>query len=198
MDGWITKRCRSRGLGSCKNQNRKVEDSSQSPNRKARHPNQEMNPHRGRAVSRAPPSPHQLELEPLTTNPKAWARIEPLIARAALASTVGLTSQLVPQLDRPGLPTQILVEHLSAVVRHYTEEHALARFHPIRPISDSMAGESVVFLLQVGLCSESGSQLGQHLKTLCMNSSLQLCGCTLRPDRTQRSNLANQISKSLG
>ena len=108
------------------------------------------------------------------------------------------TKQLVPQLDRPGLPTQILVEHLSAVVRHCTEEHALARFHPIRPISDSMAGESVVFLLQVGLCSESGSQLGQHLKTLCMNRSLQLCGCTLRPDRTQRSNLANQISKSLG
>ena len=39
------------------------------------------------------------------------------------------TKQLVPQLDRPGLPTQILVEHLSAVVRRCTEEYALARFH---------------------------------------------------------------------
>ena len=61
-----------------------------------------------------------------------------------------------------------------------------------------MTGESVVFLLQVGLTSDSAQKLGLHLRALCMNSALELCGCSLKQDRAPRSNLAAQISKNIG
>ena len=108
------------------------------------------------------------------------------------------SKKLVPVKTLPGLTTSVLVEHLKAVIRRCAGDHALARFHPVRPISDSMTGESVVFLLQTGLLSDSAQQLALHLRALCMSSALQLCGCSLKPDRAQRSNLAMQVSKQLG
>ena len=106
--------------------------------------------------------------------------------------------KLLPVKSSPGLPTAVLVDHLKAVIRHCTGDYALSRFHPVRPISDTMTGESVVFLLQVGLSSDSATQLGLHLRALCMNSALQLCGCSLKPDRAPRSNLATQVSRNIG
>ena len=107
--------------------------------------------------------------------------------------------KLVPVKSSPGLPTAVLVDHLKAVIRHCTGDHALSRFHPVRPISDTMTGESVAFLLQVGLTSDDSAQkLGLHLRALCMCSALQLRGCSLKPDRAPRSNMAAQISKNIG
>ena len=108
------------------------------------------------------------------------------------------SKKLLPVKSYPGLPTAVSVDHLKAVIRHSTGDYALTRFHPVRPISDSMTGVSVVFLLQTGLASESAQQLGLHLRALCMNSALQLRGCSLKPDRAQRSNMAAQISKQVG
>ena len=108
------------------------------------------------------------------------------------------SKKLVPVKSLPGLATPVLVDRLKAVIRRCTGDHALARFHPVRPISDSMTGESVVFLLQTGLLSDSAQQLALHLRALCTSSAMQLCGCSLKPDRSQRSSLALQVSKHLG
>ena len=110
----------------------------------------------------------------------------------------GEQKKLLPVKSSPGLPTAVLVGRLKAVIRHCAGDYALSRFHPVRPISDTMTGESVLFLLQVGLSSDSATQLGLHLRALCMNSALQLCGCSLKPDRAPRSNLAMQVSKNVG
>ena len=76
----------------------------------------------------------------------------------------GEQKKLLPVKSSPGLPTAVLVDHLKAVIRHCTGDYALSRFHPVRPISDAMTGESVVFLLQVGLASDSAMKLGLHLR----------------------------------
>ena len=55
------------------------------------------------------------------------------------------SKNLLLQKDRPGLPTKVLMEHLQAIIRHSTEPKALARFHPLRPMAESMTGESLMF-----------------------------------------------------
>eukprot|EP00439_Symbiodinium_sp_Y106_P061576 s1810_g9.t1 len=54
-----------------------------------------------------------------------------------------------------------------------------------------MRGDTLVFLIQVGLQGEQAELLRQGLKALCYNASLQLVASQLREDRPSRSNLAN-------
>ena len=50
------------------------------------------------------------------------------------------SKKLVPVKSLPSLTTAVLVDHLKAVIRRCTGNHARARFHPVRPISDSTTG----------------------------------------------------------
>ena len=108
------------------------------------------------------------------------------------------TKLLVPEKDKPGLHTDNLVKHLKGVIELCVVDHALARFHPIRPMGDKMSGDNLVFLLQTGSLSEGAKALCGHLTALCHSSVMQLCGCSLKKDRIQRSNLAAQVAKHLG
>ena len=105
---------------------------------------------------------------------------------------------LVPEKDKPGLHTDNLVRHLKAIMELCVHDHALARFHPIRPMGEKMAGDNLVFLLQTGSTTDGAKALCGHFAALCHSSAMQLCGCSLKKDRAQRSNLAMQVSKHLG
>ena len=108
------------------------------------------------------------------------------------------TKLLIPEKEKPGLHTDILVKRLKAVIELCVHDHALARFHPIRPMGEKMSGDNLVFLMQTGSTSDGAECLCGHLASLCHSSAMQLCGCSLKKDRAQRSNLAVQVAKHLG
>ena len=107
------------------------------------------------------------------------------------------TKKHEPEKTRPGLPVQVLREHISEVAKYIPAPGALARYHPIRPLTASMTGDSLVFLLQTGVGTEAAQALCLHLRALIGHSITQLCAFSLQADRLQRSGLANQLSKSL-
>ena len=102
-----------------------------------------------------------------------------------------------PEKMRPGLPVSVLREHIAEVAKNIPAPGALARYHPIRPLTANMAGESLVFLLQTGVGSDAAQSLCLHLKALIGHSITQLCAFTLQADKLQRSGFANQLSKGL-
>ena len=105
---------------------------------------------------------------------------------------------LVPEKEKPGLHTDALVKHLKAVIELCVHDHALARFHPIRPMGETMAGDNLVLLPQTGSTTDGARTLCGHFAALCHSSVMQLCGCSLKKNCAQRSNLAVQVSKHLG
>ena len=107
------------------------------------------------------------------------------------------TKKHEPEKSRPGIPTHVLREHIAEVAKHIPATDALVRFHPIRPLTSKMSGESLVFLVQTGVASEASQSLAMHLRTLIGHSVTQLCAFNLQADRLQRSGLAVQLSKGL-
>ena len=75
--------------------------------------------------------------------------------------------QLEQESTRPGVPTQILQEHVASVIKLVQGSGHVARFHPIRPLTEAPQGESLVFLLQTSIGSEEQQQLNIHLRALC-------------------------------
>ena len=107
------------------------------------------------------------------------------------------TKRHEPEKTRPGIPVAVLKEHIAEIAKQIPATGALARYHPIRPLTSNMSGESLVFLLQTGVTSEAAQSLNLHLRTLVGHSITQLCAFTLQADRLQRSGLALQLSKGL-
>ena len=107
------------------------------------------------------------------------------------------TKRHEPEKNRPGLPVQVLREHIAEVAKNIPAPGALARYHPIRPLTASTTGDSLVFLLQTGVGTEAAQNLCLHLRALLGRSVTQLCAFSLQADRLQRSGLAVQLSKSL-
>ena len=97
--------------------------------------------------------------------------------------------QLEQEATRPGVPTNILKEHVASIIKLVQGSGNVARFHPIRPLTEAPQGESLVFILQTSIGSEDAQQLNIHLRALCHLSVTQLCSFTLQPDRLQRSGL---------
>ena len=52
---------------------------------------------------------------------------------------------LVPETSKPGLHRDDLFKHLKAIIELCVHDHALGRFHPIRPMGDQMSGDNLVF-----------------------------------------------------
>ena len=105
------------------------------------------------------------------------------------------TKRHEPEKMRPGLPTPVLREHISEVAKNIPAQGALARHHPLRPLTETMAGESLVFLFQTGIGSDAAQSLSLHLRTLIGHSVTQLCSFSIQADKIQRSGLAMQISE---
>ena len=93
-----------------------------------------------------------------------------------------------PEKTRPGLPVPILKEHIAEVAKNIPAPGALARYHPIRPLTTNM---------ETGVGSDAAQSLNLHLKAVIGHSITQLCAFTLQADSLRRSGLANQLSKGL-
>ncbi|CAE7444605.1 hypothetical protein AK812_SmicGene39339 [Symbiodinium microadriaticum] len=74
------------------------------------------------------------------------------------------------------------------------------KWDPVPPdasLRDTMQGESIVFLIQVGNFGDASLSIRTSLKSLCYNAALQLVATQLKADRVSRSTLANNIAASI-
>ncbi|CAE6920896.1 unnamed protein product [Symbiodinium sp. CCMP2592] len=95
-------------------------------------------------------------------------------------------------------------EKLSAVFASLQQLAAIPntvmRFHPSRPMEETMGGKNLTFVLQLCILGESSKQFRDHLSHLSLLMGLavtQLVGMGLRPERANRSTLANMIQSQL-
>eukprot|EP00439_Symbiodinium_sp_Y106_P002202 s5817_g1.t1 len=92
-------------------------------------------------------------------------------------------------------------ERLSAVVASLQQlaevPHTVMRFHPSRPMEETMGGRNLTFTLQLCILGDSSKQFREHLGLLTGSAVTQLVGMGLRPERASRSALANLIQKQI-
>ena len=95
------------------------------------------------------------------------------------------------------LPARRIVEIAKELSVLSTQPQLLNRFHATRQLQEQMEGATVTWLLEVGWRGEATARFWELLQLLSHNSALQMLGCTLRPDRLQRSALAQQLQSLL-
>ena len=95
------------------------------------------------------------------------------------------------------LPAKRIVEIAKELSVLSTQPQLLNRFHATRQLQEQMEGATVTWLLEVGWRGEATARFWELLQLLSHNSALQMLGCTLRPDRLQRSALAQQLQSLL-
>ena len=59
-----------------------------------------------------------------------------------------------------------------------------------------MRGESLTFLVQFGTQNDHAEKICQCLPVLCYSAATQLIAMAIKPERLQRSSLANQIAEA--
>ncbi|CAE7194789.1 Pol [Symbiodinium sp. CCMP2592] len=116
---------------------------------------------------------------------------------AELKSRLVALEQNEDDLNRLAELGWLVLEHLAILLKHVVNSNSLTRFHPTRPLSEEMRGDTLVFLVQVGLQGESAEFMRSSLKALCYSASLQLVATQLGEDRQSRSNLANMVAAAL-
>ncbi|CAE7851863.1 unnamed protein product [Symbiodinium necroappetens] len=99
--------------------------------------------------------------------------------------------------NKPPLTNAEVLEHIDTILANAVTTNSLARFHPTRPLGDTMQGESIVFLIQVGNFGDASLSIRTSLKALSYNAVLQLVATQLKEDRVSRSTLANNIAASI-
>ena len=78
-----------------------------------------------------------------------WVSKGPPITWCFLAWDAASSKQIVDTSKVPLSQAEVL-EHVQTVIRLCPRHHAVARFHPTRPMAEEMKGDSLVFLLQTG------------------------------------------------
>ena len=106
------------------------------------------------------------------------------------------SKQLMKDEDRPGMKTEDVLNTLNDILRAAPRQHAVARFHPTRPLAQEMSGETLTFLMQFGTHNDHAEKLCACMDKLSGLSVTQLIGMGVKPDRLRRSTLANQIAAS--
>eukprot|EP00439_Symbiodinium_sp_Y106_P078250 s1955_g17.t1 len=95
--------------------------------------------------------------------------------------------------DREPLSAKRVVEVAQELATLSVQPQLLNRFHATRQLQEQMEGSTVTWLLEVGWRGEQTARFWELLQLLSHNSALLMIGCTLRPDRLQRSALAQQL-----
>ena len=117
----------------------------------------------------------------------AWAYLQWSVEKRKLVADDSKTSLTVSEAE-------CLVDKLRELV---AEPGLVVRFHPTRPISDQMTGESLTCCLQVSIREPRAAILHERLSTLSGSACAQLIGMGLRKDRMGRSALAQAIAKTM-
>ena len=98
--------------------------------------------------------------------------------------------------NRSGVSTDAVLEALASIDTAAPQQHAVARFHPTRPLAAEMKGESLTFLVQFGQQNDHAEKLCTVMPLLCGLAVTQLIAMAIKPERLQRSNLANLVSEA--
>ena len=102
------------------------------------------------------------------------------------------------EIDAEGTPIayDAVLELLTSVMTRTNTIEAVMRFHPTRPMAESMPVGTLAFMLQFGLQHESGAQLYHDFAKLCHCGATMVAGIEMRKERIGRSALANLLSKA--
>ena len=104
---------------------------------------------------------------------------------------------LIPDGSRRGLGVDKAVVHVQNILKHAAEPDTIARFHPTRPLVPELKGDAITMLLQTGLQTQASLALHDDLRALSGSAVGLLVGLQMKPDRGQRSALAQAMAKDL-
>ena len=102
-----------------------------------------------------------------------WLAKGPPITWSYLTWDAASKKQIIDTSKVPLSQNEIL-EHVSTVIRLCPRQHAVARFHPTRPMAEEMKGDSLVFLLQTGQHGDGCAEMRDSLAVLCHSSVMNL------------------------
>ena len=104
--------------------------------------------------------------------------------------------KLVPDSTRP--PLTILEAHQTVTqLLQLSDPSQITRFHPTRPITSEMRGQTLTLLISVSNRDHNAQLLHGALIKLSNNACTQVLGMTYRPERLKRSPLATHIASML-
>ena len=107
------------------------------------------------------------------------------------------TKQLCPDSSRKPLSADDAVARVQSILRYASEPETISRFHPTRPLVPDMKGDAVTMILQAGLRTPSALAIHEDFRILSGSAVGLLVGLQLKPDRGQRSALAQALSKDI-
>ncbi|CAE7684233.1 unnamed protein product [Symbiodinium necroappetens] len=99
--------------------------------------------------------------------------------------------------DRDGLPHAKVLATLAAMDALISIPDTLQRFHPTRPLTAEMSGTVLPFCLMTGMRTKEADTLNSYMRELSNNACTQLLAMNMRPERPQRSALAQLIARQL-
>ena len=90
-----------------------------------------------------------------------------------------------------------VIKNIDRLLQLLPRNNVLHRFHSLRPLTETSDAPVIAFIMDVGLRAESAQEAYTLLRTLCQLSVTQTVSMNLRPDKLQRSSLANHIQAQL-
>ena len=90
-----------------------------------------------------------------------------------------------------------VIKNIDRLHRLLPQDNVLHRFHSLRPLTEASDAPVIAFIMDVGLRAEAAQEAYTLLRTMCQLSVAQTVSMNLRPDKLQRSTLANHIQAQL-
>ena len=106
------------------------------------------------------------------------------------------TKKEVLDQDKQPMGGEALLQDMQKAITLLSAE-TLHRFHATRPMAEHYESENISFLIQVSLRGENAQFLHQHLGVLSHCAAVFLMGAKIRPEKIQRSALAQRIAELL-
>ena len=104
---------------------------------------------------------------------------------------------LIPDGHRHPMKFSDVATLVDGLITQVASPGLVTRFHPTRPITESMKGDSLTCVLQVSMRDTQASLLHDRLLQLAGLAATQLVGMSLRRDRAGRSVLAQSVAKAI-
>ena len=98
--------------------------------------------------------------------------------------------------DGVAIKYDAVLELLSGMMQRVNTIEAVTRFHPTRPMAETMPVGTLAFMLQFSLQQATGAKLYNDFEKLYHCGATMVAGIELRKERLGRSALANQLSRT--
>ncbi|CAE7314488.1 unnamed protein product, partial [Symbiodinium sp. CCMP2592] len=105
--------------------------------------------------------------------------------------------RLIPQDTLAPLTAKEILDMLRETIVLCKEDGVLINYHPMRRLTQKMAGAAITFSMHLGLREARAYRFWTIMEALAGNASLQLVATTIRRDRRGRSPLAQALEAEL-